>query len=272
MALTTKQIQQHFDGFLQTPCLWKKNDVFDLHQFQIQQKSEPINFPINAKLRLGKYIERFVSFQLIQDESTELLVENIQINKDKTTLGELDCLLIKYDKLIHLEIIYKFYLYDASVGNVETEHFIGPNRKDSLVEKLNKLKHKQLPLLYSKECKSYLRRINLNVEDIEQQVYFKAQLFVPFADKEVQLKKLNQKCVSGFYIYQHEIRQFSDCKFYIPTKKDWLIIPHANVEWLSFNVFINEVSIFLARQFSPLVWVKHPFGNIEKLFVVWWHA
>tara|TARA_R110002073_G_scaffold147575_2_gene300320 strand:- start:2076 stop:2894 length:819 start_codon:yes stop_codon:yes gene_type:complete len=271
MTLTNKEIQQHFDGFLQTPCLWKNNDVLDLQQFQIQQKFEPINLPINANLRLGKYIERFVSFQLQQEESTQLLAENIQISKNKTTLGELDCLLIKDDKPIHLEIIYKFYLYDASVGKTEIEHFIGPNRKDSLVEKLNKLQHKQLPLLYSNECKSYLESINLNVQEIEQQVYFKAQLFVPFADKELQLKALNQKCINGFYIYRHEVQQFSSCKFYTPTKKDWLIIPHTNVDWLSFNVFKNEVNTFLLRQFSPLVWVKHPYGNIEKLFIVWWH-
>jgi len=270
MTLSTKLIQQHFDGFLQTPCLWKNRDVFDLQQFEIQQKSEPINFPINSKLRLGKYIERFVSFQLQQEKSIQLLAENVQIQQDKITLGELDCLLVKDDKPIHLEIIYKFYLYDTSVGKTEIEHFIGPNRKDSLVEKLNKLKQKQLSLLYTNECKSYLERINLNVEEIEQQVYFKAQLYVPYAKKEIQLEILNQNCINGFYIYQHQIQQFSDCKFCIPTKKDWLIIPHANVDWLSFNVFKTEVSTFLERQFSPLVWVKHPSGNIEKLFIVWW--
>jgi len=272
MILSTKLIQLHFDGFLKTPCLWKNRGVFDLQQFEIQQKSESINFLINSKLRLGKYIERFVSFQLQQEKSIQLLAENVQIQRDKITLGELDCLLVKDDKPIHLEIIYKFYLYDASVGKTEIEHFIGPNRKDSLVEKLNKLKQKQLPLLYSNECKLYLKAINLNAENFEQQVYFKAQLFVPYVKKEMQLETLNQNCINGFYIYQHQIQQFSDCKFYIPTKKDWLIIPHTNVDWLSFNVFKTEMNTSLERQFSPLIWVKHPSGNIEKMFIVWWNT
>ncbi len=272
MTLTTKQIQQQFDGFLQTPCLWKNYDVFDLQQFQIQQKSQPFNMQIDSKMRLGKYIERFVSFQLQQEKSVQLLAENIQITKDKITLGELDCLLIKDEKPIHLEIIYKFYLYDSSVGNTEIEHFIGPNRKDSLIEKLNKLKSKQLPLLYTNECKSYIDSLNLEVLGFEQQVYFKAQLFVPFTKKEVTLEALNPECICGYYINHQELKQFVDCKFYIPIKKDWLTMPHTNVDWLNLKIFKIEVNTFLERQFSPLVWMKHPSGNIEKLFVVWWHA
>jgi len=52
------------------------------------------------------------------------------------------------NKPIHLEIIYKFYLYDPSIGLTQLDHWIGPNRRDSLVKKLTKLKQKQLPLLY----------------------------------------------------------------------------------------------------------------------------
>jgi len=62
-------------------------------------------------------------------------------------VGELDCLILRDKKPIHLEVIYKFYLYDASVGDTEIAHFIGPNRKDSLIEKLTKLQEKQLPIL-----------------------------------------------------------------------------------------------------------------------------
>ncbi|MCB0462146.1 MAG: DUF1853 family protein [Flavobacteriaceae bacterium] len=272
MALTTKQIQQHFDGFLQTPSLWENNAVFDLQQFQIEQKPLQISIEINPKLRLGKYIERFVSFQISENENCKIISENIQIQKDKVTLGELDCLLYKNKKPIHLEVIYKFYVYDEKVGTTEIDHFIGPNRKDSLTEKLNKLQHKQLPLLYSNECKLYLSNLDLDVLNIEQQVYFKAQLFVPFAKKDLQLTLLNPECICGFYINQQELQQFSDCKFYMPSKKDWLTMPHIHVDWLNFNAFKTKVNTYLERQFSPMVWVKHPSGNIEKLFVVWWHA
>ena len=152
MEHKTKNIQKRYDGFLQTACLWEDRDVFDMQQFELPFKSSKINSKILEEPRLGKYVERFVSFELTQDASIEIISENIQIQREKITIGELDCILLKNGKPIHLEIIYKFYLYDASVGKNEIEHFIGPNRKDALIEKLTKLKEKQLPLLFTNEC------------------------------------------------------------------------------------------------------------------------
>jgi hypothetical protein len=272
MKLSSKQIQQQYRGFLQTHRLWKNNAVVGLQQFEIEQKAIAFDLDIDTKLRLGKYIERFVSFQLQQENGIEIISENIQIQRGKITLGELDCLFLKDKKPIHLEIIYKFYVYDISVGNSEIAHCIGPNRKDSLVQKVTKLKEKQLPLLYSSECKSYLKKLNLNNSEIEQQVYFKAQLFVPFAMQDVQLKTLNQDCIVGFYINQKELATFNDCKFYIPTKKNWLLQPHTQVNWKSFIAFEKEVSEILLKESSPLCWMKHPNGKISKFFLIWWLA
>ena len=270
MHQKTKDIQKRYDGYLQAPCLWKDKAVYNIHQFEITPKSTKFNLELDEKLRLGKYVERFVSFELSQYSMIKVVAENIQIQKDKITLGELDCIILKDEKPIHLEIIYKFYLYDASIGNTEISNFIGPNRKDSLVEKLNKLKEKQLPLLYSTECENYLKRIHLSSESIEQQVYFKAQLFVPLLEKEIKLQQLNQNCVVGFYMNFSELLQFSDCKFYIPIKKDWLVIPNRNVAWQNFNQFKESSKEYLARQFSPLCWLKKENGEIEKFFLIWW--
>jgi hypothetical protein len=270
MQQKTKDIQNHFEGFLKTPCLWTESAVYGLKQFQIEQKSISLNKEIDDTLRLGKYIERFVSFELSQNEQIEIISENIQIQKEKITLGELDCILLKEQKAIHLEVIYKFYLYDASVGTGEIAHFIGPNRKDSLGSKLDKLKNKQLPLLYSKECQDYLKTIALNSDDIEQQIYFKAQLFVPFSKKKIQLKQLNSHCITGFYIDMEALQQFKDCTFYIPNKKDWLIVPHPNVAWQSMPSFKEDCFVIIERNFSPMCWMKHKNGCIEKFFLVWW--
>tara|TARA_B110000046_G_scaffold185962_1_gene230829 strand:- start:2209 stop:3024 length:816 start_codon:yes stop_codon:yes gene_type:complete len=265
-----KDIQKRYDGFLQTNCLWKNDAVYNLNQFKIESKSTKIVVEINDKLRLGKYIEQLVSFQLEQEESISIICENIQIQREKITLGELDCIILKEEKPIHLEIIYKFYLYDASVGETEIHHFIGPNRKDSLVEKLSKLKEKQLPLLYSKECSEYLKSINLNVNKVTQQVYFKGQLFIPFFNNNIQLSVLNQDAICGFYIHQNELSHFKDCAFYIPSKKDWIITPHKNVNWINFDTFKGASKYYLTREFSPLCWMKKPNGEIKKFFFVWW--
>ena len=270
MHQKTKIIQQRYEGFLQTNSLWKNTTIYDLVPFEIDAISSKINISIDENLRLGKYIERFVSYQLAQEKSIKIIAENIQIQKEKITKGELDCIILKDEKPIHIEIIYKFYLYDRSVGKAEIEHFIGPNRKDSLVEKLVKLKEKQLPLLYSAECCAYLKSIHVNIDKIQQQVYFKAQLFVPFSNLNIELSSINKDCIAGFFINIKELEQFSDCKFYIPIKKDWLVIPHQNVDWLNFHQFNEKSSDYLERQFSPLCWLKKPNGEIKKFFLVWW--
>jgi hypothetical protein len=271
MRQKTKNIQKRYDGFLQTSCLWKDDAVYELNQFEITKKSSKINIEIDEKLRLGKYIERFVSYQLEQENNIDIVCENVQIQQEKRTLGELDCIILKDRNPIHLEIIYKFYVYDSAVGESEVDHFIGPNRKDSLVEKLTKLKEKQLPLLYTDSCSEYLKTINLDSTKIKQQVYFKTQLFIPISNQNIQLTALNKNCIVGFYSNQKELEQFTDCKFHIPIKKDWLIKPHQNVNWLNFNQFENDSKEYLERNFSPLCWLKKPNGTMEKFFLIWWN-
>lgn len=269
MHQKNKDTQKRYEGFLKTPCLWNNGIIYKLSQFKIDTEINKITIDIDEKLRLGKYIERLVSFQLNQEKSISILCENIQIQQEKRTLGELDCIIQKGNTIVHLEIIYKFYLYDSTIGNTELEHFIGPNKKDSLIEKLTKLKEKQLPLLYSNECSVFLKKINLSAKNIKQQVYFKAQLFVPY-QSDIDFKKINKNCVVGFYINQNDLQIFSDCKFFIPTKKDWIIIPHQNVNWLNFNQFEKDSSEYLERNFSPLCWLKKSNGEIEKFFLIWW--
>ncbi|MFB9056624.1 DUF1853 family protein [Mariniflexile ostreae] len=263
-------IQKRYEGFLKTACLWKNDTLLGLKQLDIVPLFTTIDIAIQEKLRLGKYVERLVVFELKQHTTISILAENIQIQKGKTTVGELDCLYIKNNRPVHLEIIYKFYLYDTSVGTQEIEHFIGPNRKDTLLEKLIKLKDKQLPLLHTADCKKYLDQLGLKSEDITQEVYFKAQLFVPYRNTAVHLKTLNPEAIVGLYINKEELNTLNDHKFYVPSKKDWLIAPHYDVNWMTFETFKPVAQAYLNRQFSPLCWMKAKNGTLVKMFLVWW--
>ena len=265
-----KVTQLRFEGFLKTPTLWESSPVYELIQFEIEQKSIGIDTEIDTKLRLGKYVERFVSHQLINTESISLIAENIQISKDRITLGELDCLLYKNANPIHLEVIYKFYLYDPTKQGLHC--WIGPNKKDRLVEKLEKLQQKQLPLLYSKECEKYLKSISLHSSDFSQQVYFKAQLFVPLGMQTSIDVNINTDCIIGFYCTPLELTTFKNAKFYIPSKKDWLIIPHTNVAWMGYEKYLEQSKNYLDRQFSPMCWMKTNKGELKKFFLIWWEV
>ena len=265
-----EDITLQYLGFLNTPNLWLNTSDFKMQQFEITKSISAVSNLENHKLRLGNLVERFVSLQLKQDETVSILVENIQIQKDKITIGEIDCLLKKGEQPIHLEIVYKFYLYDATVGTTEMEHWIGPNRKDSLVQKLAKLEEKQLPLLYHNCTKPVLEKLDVQVEEIQQQVCFKAQLFVPFHNQNIPFKAINASCVTGFYMSQKELPQFADCEFFIPEKLDWLSDIPTHHLWQSYHTFLEALKPLLNQEKAPLCWLKKSNGETEKCFVVWW--
>ncbi len=271
MYFNKKELQQQYQGFCESKSLWKNTlsniiQNIDFHIFY----TNLFKLKLESKLRLGKLVEQFVFNQFLGDDSIEIIVENLQIQEDKITIGELDCILLKDKKPIHLEIVYKFYLYDKTIGTSEIEHWIGPNRRDSFYLKYEKLINKQLPLLHHPKTKEVLKEYNLKAEDISQKVYFKAQLFPHLSELDTTFPLINNECISGFYIYEEELKQFDDCKFYIPTKHNWLIQAHSNVDWLSFENFKTQLNEYLEQKNAPLCWLKKPNGVIFKFFVVWW--
>ena len=271
MDLKSKNIQLQYRGYLSSPLLWKNHTVLSLTQLELP-KPNNTNFSeiVTANIRLGKRVEQFVHTELQGHKNIQILLENAQIQNQKITIGEIDCILKRDEMPIHLEIIYKFYLYDAEVGSTEIDHWIGPNRNDSLLKKLHKLKDKQLPLLANEHTKPILNSLNLNAEQIQQRVYFKAQLFVPYKTVPVKFELLNKDCIRGFYIHYTEVQQFSHCKFYIPIKIDWLLDVQTQVDWLTFDKFHEKITPTILNKTAPLCWMKFPNGVVQKFFVVWW--
>ena len=270
MDYKSKNIQLQYQGYLNTPLLWKNHEVLGLIQLEIpKQEAHQITESISEPMLLGKRVERFVIAELQKHQNISILLENAQINHQKITIGEIDCILMQEEVPVHLEIIYKFYLYDATMGTTEIEHWIGPNRKDTLSKKLHKLKDKQLPLLFNEHTKPILNDLHLNAEQMQQRVCFKAQLFIPY-QSDIEFDLLNKECLAGFYIHFSEIEQFSDCKFYIPIKIDWLLEVQTQVEWLTYSQFQEKISPKIADKIALLCWIKFPKGTIQKFFVTWW--
>lgn len=270
MKTINKDIQQQYQGYLKTPLLWMTSTICNLTQLDLPIVPTAVfDGIILDNLRLGKRVEQFVFTDLKHRNNVSILKENIQIQDDKITVGELDCLLKVDEQSIHLEIVYKFYLYDATVGTTEFEHWIGPNRNDSLVKKVEKLKSKQLPLLYNKCTEPLLDELQISKKDVKQRILFKGQLFIPYKSN-ISIELLNKECLIGFYIHYSEISQFENCKFYIPSKINWLIQTHPNVTWLQFETFKIATETMYKNETSPLCWIKFPNGTIQKFFVVWW--
>ena len=271
MDLSSKDIQLQYEGFLKTPLLWTGNTIFNLNQFNTHTtKTTQYNSLSTPEIRLGKRVEQFSFFAFEKDSTLKILSENIQIQDKKRTVGEIDCLLLKNKQPIHIEIIYKFYLYNDNVGTSEIEHWIGPNKRDSLFQKLTKLKNKQLPLLQSEYVKPYLNKLHLSPQEIDQNVYFKAQLFVPLNTINNKFSIINNDCIYGFYIHFEKLKQFENCKFYIPSKLNWLIDIQTQTKWISFTQFQSKIIEYVTLKTAPLCWLKYPNGEVSKFFVVWW--
>ena len=254
--MSNKNLKRYI-GFSKTPLLWNAGQINQLKQFEIDLNV--VNIPkidTNDSFRLGKLVEHFVFIQLQQNKSISIIVKNLQIIQDKITIGEIDCLMQYLNKYIHLEIVYKFYLYDEHIDTGELDHWIGPNRKDSLVFKLNKLKNKQLPLLHHFKTKELLHKIDLNLELISSMVFFKAQLFVPKKLIDNTFKHINNNCIIGYYIGMSEYKSLSNCEFYMPSKLDWLTDPHHNVNWMSKINFTPYIEAEIDQSRSPLCWIR----------------
>lgn len=265
-----ENIEQQYQDYKLTPSLWLDDAVFGITQFKFEEDSkETFLRTLPKNLRLGKRVEQFVLNQLEQDDAISILVENIQIQEQKQTIGELDAIISYHGNPIHLEIVYKFYVYDESVGSSELDHFIGPNRKDSFIEKLTKLKNKQLPLLYKSQTQHLINNLKLTIEAMTQNVCFKAQLFLPF-NKKVELKTVNPDCVVGCYLRQEDLPKVETCKFYFPNKPDWLLQPNNSIHWLDFQAAQKVIIQIQTEKQSVCCWIKQTDGILIKSFIVWW--
>jgi len=270
MINSSQHLQVLYQAYGNTHLLWKNANINSLKQLHLPLDNNDIfNRKLEKQLRLGQLAEQFVFNQIETCTRAVILAENIQVQKEKRTLGELDTLLLLDRIPIHLEIVYKFYQYDASLGSSEIECWIGPNRTDSLIEKLNKLEQKQLPLLFSKDCKHALKQLNLDHHDFQQHVLFKAQLFIPY-EQQIHFEFLNADCVSGFHINTSQLEGFKTHQFYIPTKLDWFLEPNENVDWMDWIQFKLTSQPAIERHKSPLFWLKSNTGKLSKAFLVWW--
>jgi hypothetical protein len=241
--------------------------TFDLSALHLPTDLE---FPLPTNLRLGHLVEKIVAELLKSATNYTVLYENTQIIEDKKTIGELDFIIQEnYTKQVfHMELAYKFYLFDPHISSKAVNNWIGPNRNDSLIEKLDKLKTKQFPLLYHDCTRSTLN--NLAIDQVSQALCLLISLFIPFEFKGI-VSPNYQKAIKGYYInFQTFISHHSEAKtYYVPAKKDWGINPIDNEIWIDFESVKERISINMIENQAPLIWQKH--HNIySEFFVVWW--
>ena len=241
--------------------------TFELNQLELP-KLELFELPTNV--RLGHLVEKIVAELIKQSHNYRLEYENVQLIDQKRTIGEIDFIIkdLKTNTHIHLELAYKFYLYDPTISSNPIHNWIGPNRRDSLSQKRHKLREKQLPLLNHSITKSILK--DVDVDNTNQAVCFLASLFIPYKFKG-NLPAGYQSAVKGYYLDYATFEQLDEIGkvYHIPTKKSWGIDPCENTEWADFNSVKDLVLMSIQEKQAPLCWQKYN-DEYVSFFIVWW--
>ncbi|MFD2828074.1 DUF1853 family protein [Leeuwenhoekiella polynyae] len=268
-------LQQQYIGFLNTPQLVFNSDEFPYSNFQLTEvkKNLPKDFKMPDSIRLGQRMEVLMEAAL-SSHRYQILSKNLQIIAEKQTLGELDFIVndLTLKKTIHLEMVYKFYFYRPELTGNWIDKIIGPNAKDKLRFKLNKMSSHQFPILYRPETTSYLKSLNLKAEDLMQQISFKAQIYLPLNHKINEVEILKDP-IQGFYFRVEELEFFNkkDFSFYIPHKNDWVSAPILeSIKTDSFSVFYKKISAALKEQRSCIFWVFESDIKVQRHFATWW--
>ncbi|WP_046758742.1 DUF1853 family protein [Kordia jejudonensis] len=257
-------------SILETAQLSAETTGFEsFHVSALHVKSLP-SFELPIKLRLGHMVEKVVSACIKSSDNYKILYENVQIKKDKNTIGELDFIIeeLQSNQIIHLELAYKFYLYDPTISQNPLHNWIGPNRRDSLKEKIDKLQQKQFPLLHHEATIAQLH--NLEVTTIKQQLCLLASLYIPLACKE-NFNDDFQQAIKGYYFNFDTFSQQNHTEklYHMPIKKAWGIDPSEHDIWMTFEEIQHEMQRQLQQKHAPLCWQKHH-DTYESFFVVWW--
>jgi hypothetical protein len=265
---------KQFQSFLNTPPIWN-NEQFGIEQFKfpVVDLSSFTPAPLPENLRLGHQMESVCKQLLEHSSQFDVLVYNLPIREGKQTLGEIDFILkdVTTEQIIHVELTYKFYIINQDISE-PLHQLIGPNKSDAFFMKMEKIKNKQFALLHSEAGTAALTSLNIDASNLEHKTCFKAQLFKPYNLEALHLSPLNKNCIVGYWLRLKNFTTdaFRIYQFYIPTKKEWALNPGVNIEWISYADALLAIQLQLAKQKSPLVWMKKNDTEFEKFFVVWW--
>ena len=265
-------IQEQFNAFIDTPGLFTDDKITSYSAFLTPGKVTIDEETKITNIVFGKRMEEFLQLYFEQSDNYKILAKGLQINKEKITIGELDFIVKENNSVIHLELVTKFYVYNPEEP-IEINRWIGPNKKDSLVQKLHKLQSKQFPLLHKEPTKEALTSLQLNNTEIEQQLCFKAQLFIPYGFDTKKIEPtVNLNCIVGYWLRINQVNtpDFENATYFIPEKSDWYCLPRSEVEWESFSTLLPRIVALHKSQKSPLVWINKRGSIFEKCFIIWW--
>lgn len=265
-------LQERYKALIQSPSVLHFSEDFKLFKPTVASHADASPIHLHPEvLVFGKRMEQYLGHYLHTNPRYKVLAENLQISRKKITKGEIDFLVedLQEKKTLHIEMACKFYVFRPDISYRDLDCWVGPNGKDSLAYKLNRLKQQQFPILYAPETKLKLDELGISAISIEQQLYMPGMLFMPLHD-DFPLVMLNEKAVGGYWISKSDFikSDYRDKQFCLPPKKDWLLAPQLGENWMDYDTAKDLILLSLQNQRAPLCWVKSTDGSFERFFVL----
>lgn len=215
-----------------TPLLIKPSQTLVDWLKQLDHQPEPLQDYIakqNTRL-LGSYFECLWQYFFIHYPEWTLLGHHIQIQHDKQTLGELDILArdTANNDNFHVELAVKFYLQQPQTSGEKLEHWLGPQSRDRLDLKLDKLSNKQLPFFHHNATQDALKQRHLPT-NAKQTLALKGYLFEPFnasnnTDATYFHSSIHTKVNTGHWLHHKDSQALflDDNQWVVLPKHQWL--------------------------------------------------
>ena len=178
---------------------------------------------------LGIYFESLLAFWLQHLPDTELLAQNLVVGQPGLQLGEFDLLFrdLVQRQLFHWEVTVKFYL---RYGKADYQ-WLGPNPRDSLQRKLNKVFDRQLHLSEHPRAMQILQR-ELGQHQLVPQAFVKGYLFYPYDSDWLNPTQIppgvSASHLKGWWCHHAEVPAWLQSS---PAENRWLAL--SRLQWLS---------------------------------------
>ena len=179
---------------------------------------------------LGKRFESMLAFWFQHSPFFDCFFRNYTLKKDKNTTGEIDFILKDKmnNEIFHLEVACKYYI---GVNHSRLwKYWIGPNGHDSLLQKMEKLKH-QVQIFSRIDGKEFLTQQALPV--MKSYVLLKGFFFHPIREIHSPLAPQHSHAHynPGWYIRQSELGDFADqtTQWMVLSKTYWTCMYHFSI-------------------------------------------
>jgi hypothetical protein len=218
---------------------------------------KPYEANSESRLPIGKHIEEQLLKSLEEDDRYTVIAYGLQVQHEGITLGELDFIIKDHEEevIFHLELVHKFYIYDELQGDDELNRWTGPNYKDKLVYKLDKLENHQFPLLHHPSTLPYLKNLGLDPSTMEQRLCFKAECYIPIEVKE---STETFDVVTGRYLHYANLHHYftETDEYHICSKQEWIMDEKSCSTWTSREDLLSEIALLSKNNRAIMTWIR----------------